>query len=204
MNAPWIEPTVLYTCDPGHESSYEQAISEHDAVFVREQNFEMQTRAFLYGRPKFMWLVDDGVFYQPTPEPTDLPWSHRRPGCWQWRDHHSQSEEGYPLAVCDTVYQTDTVTPLLEFTFDNPNALERGMHARRYGFTPLTVYGGEQTFCTVEHNAVSRLSVNPTMGGDIEDLRLRYLAGQRISLADVGTWTIDKAHVQFEYRWDDP
>lgn len=200
--APWIAPTVLYRRRDSHEHSYFALRSEHLAVdFIIEYAFERQTREFLAEHERFMWLVDDAVFFRPAPEPTAFPWTTRIDGGHRWRDHPPTTEQGYPLAVCDTAYESDTILPLLDFAFADPNELERGLHARRERFEPETIHGAGQSLCTIEHNAVSASSCNPTMGGDVDELRDLYMAGKRLDLDALKLGPSLSPHVQVPLVW---
>ncbi len=184
--ATWIEPAVLYRCDPSHRQSYRICTREHpEAEFVQQVDFEKQTRMFLSNHEEFIWLVDDGVFFRDAIAPTGLPWTTRQSGGHLWRNHKPDTEQGFPLAVCDTAFRSDTILPLLDFRFRNPNVLERGMHERRDMFSPDMIYGDSApSFCTIEHNAVSPDSWSPTMGGDVDELRALYTIGRRLKLID--------------------
>lgn len=179
--APWIKPMVLFTCSASHDDSYAVCAYEHpEAVFIYEEDFEAQTRRFLATTKKFIWLVDDAVFFLPTPEPVKLPWTCRITGGHRWRDFPPESEQGYPLAVCDTAYETKTIIHLLDFSFSNPNQLERGLRDRRQWFKPEIIHG-KHTLHTIESNAVSVDSLNPTVGENVDQIRDRYMIGDRLA-----------------------
>ncbi len=198
--AHWIEPAVLFTCDPVHRQSYRICQREHpEADFVPEVNFEQQTRTFLSSHERFMWLVDDGVFFRDAAVPRELPWALRVRGGYRWTDHQPEEEQGWPIVVGGSCYETGTVLPLLDFPFKNPNQLERGLHARRDRFSPDVIYGDTApSFCTIEHNAVSDDSWNPTMGGDVDELRALYTIGRRLSFIAVPK---SGPHIQVPLEW---
>lgn len=201
--APWIKPKVLYVCSPYHDDSYAICADEHpEAAFIYEDDFEAQTRRFLAGTSRFIWLVDDAVFFRSVSEPQELPWTSRIAGGHRWRDYPPTSERGYPLAVCDTAYETDTILPLLDFSFSNPNQLERGMRDRSDRFTPETIHGEQwQSLCTIESNAVSVDSLNPTIGEDVDLLCDRYMDGERLAFLSPKEITLDDPHLRIPLVW---
>lgn len=189
--------TVLWTIygDPDSRSAgYELCCAEHEEiVFVREREFEQDTRAWLsiVAGDLVSFLVDDDVFYRDAGRPERLPWSYRG------------GDYDYPFSVDGNVYDRDAVVGLLDgLSFSDPTRLEAGAHTRAVELGWPSLEHDEPCLVGIPANRVSPSSGMPHMGTDLAELNRRFLAGDRLSLERMDFSGVSGSHEEIAYAWE--
>ena len=217
--------TVLYRATkPLHELAYLDCAKAHSRqMFWRQEgDFAEDVFEWIEDRAGYYvgFLVDDDLFIRPAPPVETVrpqageacfalrlwtsitrvsgntvirSWPHR---AWPWRTS-SELDYGYPLALDGHVYRRDTISPLLDFDFADPTQLEAGLAARADRLTyPLMAAAERQCLVGIPANRVSENSGVPHMGGDVDELCERFLAGDRLDPDAMGLDHVASAHAE--------
>lgn len=132
----------------------------------------------------------------------------RWPHNWRWRWRYAQGDFGYPLSLNATVYRSEWLLPLLDFSFANPTQFEAGLDGRRDRLQVEWMTSPQHSCCvSLPHNVVSTDSNNPR--GSNPHWQPGWLAemfeqGWRIDLAAMDFSDVIGAHQEIPLRFHHP
>lgn len=170
--------TILWTASTpemiaGYRRCRELHLEPENLRWWQQGDFETDVRCWLDGAGETIsFLVDDDVFYRPTPQPSGLPWSYRG------------GDYDYPFSLDGNVYRKHDVVRLLRgLRFGNPTELEATGHAHRARLPFADVLPcSPPCLVGVPLNRVSDSSNMPHLDVAADRLNRAFLAGKRMQL----------------------
>ncbi len=124
--------------------------------------------------------------------------------CWEWAG--CTPTYAYPMSVDGHIFRTiEILVDLMHLDYTNPNSLE-GILVRKSWYLkkkcPLMSCDKESTIFGIPANLVNTVYKNRNMGGSVEDLNQRWLAGERIALEPLIGYPNKAVHEEVEYTYE--